>query len=125
MAKDALGHGSDARGSHSEGIQKATRRYHVVVSPYSLAAGKVGHPTGSEQIVSTHDSLNAAGNKAGSMISGKMRGSAEKLSGQGNGYHLFIRDTATGREYSRRDAKDISRGVQAEGTSFLSPRIKR
>jgi hypothetical protein len=90
MPKDAKGHGSNPR-------------YHVVVQPYSLAEGKVGQRTGAEMVVSKHKSFKAAGNRLGSVISGKRKDLGRSSGGDAN--RLFVRDSETGHEYSRNSAK--------------------
>lgn len=98
MAKDAKGHGSEKRGA----------RYQAIVQPYSLAANQVGKLVGRETVLSSHKSLAAAGNTLGSHIGGKNAQVPQRLAGIGNSYRIFVRDTHTGSEHSRNDARDIA-----------------
>jgi hypothetical protein len=109
--KDALGHGSDA-GAHSAGVQKAGQRYHVKLKPYSLAENKVGQSHGRDITISTHRSLSAAGDKLGSLISGKLAGTAKSMvdvarvvTGEPTAARYLIEDRMTGNHYSRNGAK--------------------
>lgn len=102
---------AEARASHSQGIQKtAGRRFHVVISPYSLDRGKVGQSLGRDKVVSQHRSLGAAGDKLGSLISGNLSREPQAHAGIGNGYRLVVRDTMTGHDYSRDQARAIHQG---------------
>lgn len=103
--KDAKGHGSNAKGAHASGVEQIGRRYHVQVQPYSLENGKVGQSLGRDQTLSTHRSLNAAGNKLGSLIGGKQAKVPQSIAGIGNGARIVIVDKMTGHTFSRNSAK--------------------
>lgn len=102
--KDAQGHGSNAKGSHSEGVEKAGQRYHVKVTPYSLEQGEVGRVNGAPMTISTHRSLEAAGRALGSAISGKRAAGVKDFLGRNGGRYL-IHDQMTGNTYTRNGAK--------------------
>lgn len=103
--KDAQGHGSDARGTHAQGTEKAGQRYHVKLKPYSLEQNRVGQSLGRDHTISTHRSLAAAGDKLGSLIRGKLAATAKAITGTGNGARYLIEDRMTGHHYSRDGAK--------------------
>lgn len=101
MAKDALGHGSDGKGAHSQGVQQAGMRYHVKVTPYSLDEGKIGQITGPAHTVSMHRSIDAAARSLTTVI--RNPGSVPLPTGGGRQY--LIHDQMTGDTYSRNGAR--------------------
>lgn len=121
--KDALGHGSDPKGAHSEGVQNAGKRYHVKVTPYSLDAGTVGQINGSPMTLSMHNSLAAAGRSLGSAIRGNKVGDVKRFLGSNGGQYL-IHDQMTGNTYTREGAKT---GVDrdSKGVSSSEEKAKR
>lgn len=101
-------HGSNAKGSHAAGVEKVGQRYHVQIQPYSLGIAdpqQLGRSLGRDQTISMHRSLNAAGKRLGSLISGKNAKVPQSIAGTGNGYRAVVVDQMTGHKFSRNSAK--------------------
>lgn len=109
--KDAKGHGSNPRGTHSEGVDKVGMRYAVKLYPTTHDMPGFGP----EHIVSTHRSLPAAGRSLGRVI----RKLPSGLQKPGTSFAYLIHDRASRQFYTRTGAKSGSPLTHANATFSL------